>query len=721
MVDRTLGLTLDRTVRRIDTQGSSDAALALGAYRETPAYVLLGDPGAGKTTAFRREASGAGNAALFVTARDFLTFEPKSHPEWRKRTLFIDGLDEVRAGHADARTPLDEIRRRLDQLGRPPFRISCRDADWLGNNDVVRLRTVSPNGQLVALRLDPLSNEQVRLLIASIVEGGNPAEFLLKTADRGLEGMLTNPQSLLLLAKVFLRTGDLPKSRLETFEQATALLAGEPNEEHRIAGSDLPVDSILDAAGWLCAVQLLSGADGHCLADEEPRTAYVSVSVFEGERHRIAVAALRTRLFTGDRHTGYFRPTHANIAAFLAARTIADLTKKGLPRKRILTLLSGEDGAPPTTLRALAAWLAAISPTLRKDLTERDPVAVLMYGDIREFTTEEKIFLLDQVARDPSRLYEGFWPASAIEGLASEDMEAALRRILNDPDPRDSKQKVAEVVAEALLHTQPRGNLAPDLLAVVRDQTRRFQLRRAALDALIRSVFKEADGSNRLRDALDEIRIGQIRDKDGELLGTLLTALYPRALDASEVWDYLVRPSERLLGLYFRFWNSLSEDCPEDHLPVHLDCLSESISRVRDLLRHSVVEDLPTRLLARALEVGGLEVDPARLVRWLRVGLDEGGRLSSGGTRAIEAADRVREWLEARPGAQKAIIRAALRTVEIRKLESAEYHLGELLYRSALPRDIGAWHLDEAIVAEDVHLAERHIRGYRIWPCSDVT
>ena len=32
-----------------------------------------------------------------------------SHPEWRERTLFIDGLDEMRAGATDARIPLDEI------------------------------------------------------------------------------------------------------------------------------------------------------------------------------------------------------------------------------------------------------------------------------------------------------------------------------------------------------------------------------------------------------------------------------------------------------------------------------------------------------------------------------------------------------------------------------------------------------------------------------------
>ena len=124
-----------------DDRGSEHAAVGalapaagsrpLAACRDLPAYVLLGDPGAGKTTALQGEYAALGSRrALLISARDFLTFEPRA--EWRDKTLFIDGLDEVRAGSSDARTPFDAIRARLDALGRPPFRLSCRAADWLG-------------------------------------------------------------------------------------------------------------------------------------------------------------------------------------------------------------------------------------------------------------------------------------------------------------------------------------------------------------------------------------------------------------------------------------------------------------------------------------------------------------------------------------------------------------------------------------------------------------
>ena len=134
-----MGLILDRTVTRVGGHGETVPPPRLWPpTARTPTYVLLGDPGAGKTTAFRKEASDSSNGVLFISARNFLALDPSSHPEWGEHTLFIDGLDEVRAGQSDARTPFDAMRARLDRLRPPAFRISCRDADWLGKNDATR-------------------------------------------------------------------------------------------------------------------------------------------------------------------------------------------------------------------------------------------------------------------------------------------------------------------------------------------------------------------------------------------------------------------------------------------------------------------------------------------------------------------------------------------------------------------------------------------------------
>ena len=165
--------------------GRGEDSRPLTAFRTVPAYVLLGDPGSGKSTSFDSERTALGDEACLVTARDFLAFDPDVHPEWRARTLFIDGLDEVRAGSADARTPLDELRRRLDSLGRPRFRLSCREADWLGPNDRANLARVTPDAGLTVLRLDPLTEDDIERILNAHSGIDDVPSFMATAREKG--------------------------------------------------------------------------------------------------------------------------------------------------------------------------------------------------------------------------------------------------------------------------------------------------------------------------------------------------------------------------------------------------------------------------------------------------------------------------------------------------------------------------------------------------------
>ena len=95
-----------------EPQRDGDRQATLTDYADTAAYVLIAEPGAGKTTAFETEVAKQGG--ICVTVRNFLRFD---RPEWRDATLFLDGLDESRAGPGDTRTPLDG---NCEEAGRPP-------------------------------------------------------------------------------------------------------------------------------------------------------------------------------------------------------------------------------------------------------------------------------------------------------------------------------------------------------------------------------------------------------------------------------------------------------------------------------------------------------------------------------------------------------------------------------------------------------------------------
>ena len=428
-----------RTCTEIPADGPDRDARVLDKYRDVPAYVLLGDPGAGKTTAFEHECGASGTDGVFVSARDFLAFDPERHPEWARGTLFMDGLDEVRAGSPDARTPLDAIRRKLDQLGRPRFRLSCRAADWLGANDQTSLARVSPNENVTVLRLDPLTDSDVRTILKALQHADDG--FVLEARERGVDGFLTNPQSLRMLAEVVAGGGGWPESRRDLFEAACRQMAREHNPEHVAAAGPraaIPVsadgaamEDVLDAAGRLCAVQLMSGAAGYAPpaqseTDDFPAfdrcTHGWGTAGDSAARARRLRTALATKLF-GASPNGGVQPVHRHVAEFLGARHVAGLvtseTGRGLPVSRVLALITGDDGIVVTPLRGFSAWLAALCPDARRDLVERDPVGVGLYGDVSGFSPAEKRGLLASLERQTARRFQVF-------GMADLDPLAAF-------------------------------------------------------------------------------------------------------------------------------------------------------------------------------------------------------------------------------------------------------------------------------------------------------
>ena len=130
--------------------------------------------------------------------------------------------------------------------------------------------------------------------------------------------------------------------------------------------------------------KLISGAAGYTLhgqADED----YPALDRYDYDRREMLRPALDTKLFKGVSDDNRFSPVHRHIAEFLGARHLAGVIKSGLPARRVIALIAGEDGTVVTEMRGLSAWLAAHCKDARADLIERDPIGVGLYGDIREF------------------------------------------------------------------------------------------------------------------------------------------------------------------------------------------------------------------------------------------------------------------------------------------------------------------------------------------------
>ena len=517
-------------------RGANRRTAPLSDYADAAAYVLIAEPGAGKTTSFQTEAHRQG--AVFVTVRRFLTYDDR--PEWHDTTLYLDGLDESRAGTRDGRAPLDAICNKLDRLGRPRFRLSCRWADWMAANDKEALKDVAADGAVTVIRLDPLSKSDIKVILANTHDVEDPDRFVRAARKHGVNRLLENPQNLDLLAKA-VSGGAWPDSHKETFDLACRMLVGESNGEHLAANPrSADTEPLIEAAGRLCAAQLLSGVAGYTLPDRaKPDADYPSFTEVASDAPGSAArSVLGTRLFEGTSE-GKLAPAHRQIAEFLAARHVSALIDGGLPLRRVLALITGFDGEVVPSFSNFASWLAVHNKRSRKRLRPAGPQRADLRGRRTHLFRRREARL---GAKSPPGIeLEPVVLACPVQGAGHrrDRVTGPRRDVPGDPDRHRARapdhQSYVMLLMQMLADGEPLPELSDVLEQAIRDQTWYQGVRCAALDVLTSYRVRRHLGHAAIERMLAEIGDGSLDDPRDELLGILLQALYPRVLSTTEV------------------------------------------------------------------------------------------------------------------------------------------------------------------------------------------
>ena len=679
---------------------SGSACVPLAEFVKAKAYVLIGEPGAGKTTALKAEQEAHGG--IYLPVRDFLAFDDK--PEWRGTTLYLDGLDEVRAGEVDGRPPLDQLRAKLDRLECPPFRLSCRWADWLGAYDRRRLDRVS-GGALTVLQLDPLSEQDINRILAENHGIEDPKGFIAGARKRRVASLLTNPQNLDLLATA-VSGGNWPGSLLETFEYACRMLVTEQNIEHSVvrpaAGA---TESLLDEAGRLCALQILAGLAGFTQLDHvivTPDYPPVPADVIGSDVSRV----LRTRLFAGTSE-GRLIPAHRQIAEFLAARRVSGLIDEGLPLQRVLALITGFDGELMVPFRNFVAWLGVHNRSSRMQLCRLNPSGLFYVGGKDTFSGEERREILANLRREadwnPDCVYTrrrlGLGP------LVSPELQDAFHEILSAPGRGYPNQPYVMLVLQALGNGEPLSALVTEVVHIVRDPSWLPGVRCAALDILVSYRKRNVVQTDVLLGLLGDIEAGKLDDPDDDLLGILLKALYPRNIPVFRALKHLRSPKLGIVSEQFAvFWTrhvpAESTDAQRAEL---LDAIAADFESFRSVMTgesyvHSIMGQLPAELLKFRLRGSMDDITIERLWGWLLVASGPGLHVLDATVGAIGLE------LERNDAKLKELItfgveRCALAEDAVSRLRSMERALFRARPLRARPRGLGRWCVDRALTA----------------------
>ena len=690
-------------------------------FIDSDAYVLLGAPGSGKTEEFERQAEFSDNGH-YVTARNFRTLKAK--PEWRDKTLFIDGLDEVRAGTSDRLTPFDEIRAKLEELGKPKFRLSCREADWFGSNDHRHLQAVARDGKVRVLRLDPLSESNIRNILATSPDVADPDTFMAEASQRGVAELLSNPLSLKLLVKA-IQNEQWPESRKQTFEMACKTLVREENDQHYDAVGELaPTGCLMQTAGQICAVLLLAGAAGIRTRGASQNGDNIALDELGFVGRSKLFQALSTRIFE-EPDSGIATPIHRQIAEFLGARYLAKLVDNGLPVGRILALMSGYDGMIVTELRGLCAWLATLSLTARNEIIARDPLGTVLYGDLTIFSNESKsqiLWNLNNLAK------ENFWFILTIKldsrlgDIVSNELEGIISNFLNDPDREDRRQSLVNFLVSTLEHAQPLEHVAPKLMEIIRDDSRWPRIRQKAIKAYVQQCDDEEQALQDLKRLMQDVYLGKVSDPDDDLLGRLLEETYPKVLPGTEVLNYLRLPRINQYLSNEVFWTLIlprKSDCTQiakllDELAVRYEY--NELETRQTTGRNRLSTEVPLILLGRFLadcKSAADAIEPLRLFNWLGAA-SRAGDWNYDISYSYKERERVRFWLNERPELWKTLLKIGLDRCKdlCEDEETSDYQQfmwmeeDRRLFGAYRPIEFADWLLDQAIVSDDLNAAK---------------
>ena len=552
---RRMNTYIERTCTEVGDENEREVSLA--DFRGRDAYVLLGGPGGGKTRSFEEEWQRTEDG-LYVKAHDFVDLSRPN--EWRGKTLFIDGLDELRAS-SPSPEPLGLIRAKLDKLGRPRFRLSCRDANWSSALDADDLAKVSRDGRVAKLKLAPLSDSEVGKFLAAL--NVDEAAF----ADRARDA--PSPRDPLILEHLVraVKGGQQPRSRKEVFEASCRYFLREHNPRHARSRENEPfgVEEQLDAAAQLCAVALLSGKRGYVRSPAESDAHWITIGEVPGNQD-LFNAVLRTRLFevADDR----FAPPHHHIAEFLAGRHLAKrvLAKRvedRLPHSRAVALMTGFDGGVVAALRGVWAWFAAHCAVARAELIDRDPLGTVLFGDVKQFPTIDTKRLLDRLRHSSEELDDlpiDHWYSPRWADVAAEGPTDLIWDVFSKAPNSKGGQCIAQLLVSAAEHWKfP--DLRQLLLSIVRNDRLRAGTRTTALRSLISRFGCSPKPDNDLDSLLREIGARQLADHGDDLTGLLLCELYPHRVSLADAKSFLHTPKRPdFIGSYQIFWTNVVQE-----------------------------------------------------------------------------------------------------------------------------------------------------------------
>jgi hypothetical protein len=535
----------DKVSKQYNTELQDFAQIA-----ERRCLVLLGEPGAGKTTTLRGQLTDRACGHRWLDLKSYSS-EVRLIEKLRELagpgagdqpiTLTLDSFDECLI-RIDPLASLLEDEFTTMARERLNLRIVCRPSVWptkLG----VSLAKLWPTVDV--FELAPLRRSDVAH--AAQTRDIDPDAFLEAVHRHRAQPLAANPVSLKFLLQCFRDTGTLPSTPADLYERGCTALVSFVSDARVGTSLDgrLTSSEAFAIAGRIAALSMLSARPRIAPTLESRDDTVLDLSDIVGgtepvEGHEVVVDVASVRevldkpMYTsaGGNLVGF---AHRTYAEFLAAR---HLQRRAISPTQALDLLSDEETRLSVVpqLRGVASWLAALDERLRKVLLGLDPS--LLLSQFATYTSpaikSQVVSALLTATREHRIVDTDIKAPTRYASLAHGGLADQLRQPIADRSTFFVTRRMAIDIAKDCNVVE----LSDELATVVLDLDSNIYIRHSAARAL--SKVGSVDARRRLQALLVE---GHLDDDADELRGYALRCLWPTHLSTREVIEKHLTPS----------------------------------------------------------------------------------------------------------------------------------------------------------------------------------
>lgn len=416
--------------------------------------VLLAEALCGKTKELEQRAlvlRGQAHPAFYVRIEDLIDrgfiaalrrddaqlFDAWKQSETGDAWFFLDSVDEARINNKSFPSALRTLSNELgnDSLNRAFIIVSCRVSDWKGKSDRETIETELPfvnnlachdrdeillgpifdkhtikthttildevprPSDLLVVQLVPLTDEQkMKMADAAKIDG----RALLRAINQsGLDAMAERPGDFIELIGYWAE-----HSRLDSLIEMTAAgVRRKLREENQHRAGLLSPERAIDGARRLAAALVFAKTFALKAPGQEPdltlsKGAINPSDILDDWPPHEVNALLRTGVFAPSTY-GRIKFHHRTTQEFLAACWLRTLLEHNCSISEIKRLLFADPYGAKTavpSLLAVTAWLSQWVPEVCQELIEREPIALIVHGDLKSLSLQTRGALLNSYA-----------------------------------------------------------------------------------------------------------------------------------------------------------------------------------------------------------------------------------------------------------------------------------------------------------------------------------